>query len=246
MNSPTPSLECSYTRLVVAWVLFLVGCLAAIPAIQPALEEVLFPLRFGRYTFVDITVSLLGLGMPAIILWAIAWWVRSGKPPHRAWFYVIGAIFASSLLWYNVPLWALAIYPAIGGALQLLKWRPVLLPTTPQALLSRLVFAFPDFRECWQGDGNCFRNHDGTSDYCGVFAQFSHFFRDHYHLAPSISIKELGMLLSDCVDLAAPNLHDAATTCFLENLAGEPCLDRLKPHLSQSALDYLAELSEGS
>ena len=245
MNSPTPSLRCSYTRLVVAWVLFLAGCLAAVPAIKSALEEILFPLRFGRYAFVDITIALFGLGMPTIVIWAIAWWARTGKPPHPAWFYTIGAIFVSSLLWYNVPFWALAIYPAIGGALQLLKWRPLLLPTTPQALLNRLVFAFPDFRESWQSDSNYFRYDDAVNDYCGVFAQFSHYFRDHYHLATSRSIKDLGMLLSDCVDLATPNLHDAATTCFLESLAGEPCLDRLKPRLSQNALDYLAELSEG-
>jgi hypothetical protein len=109
---------------------------------------------------------------------------------------------------------------------------------TAQDILDRLVVLFPEFAAIWDGPENYFRRDDGSFTRCGVFSEFSHYFRDHYEQFSSAQVAELGRFVSDCVASADTELGDAAATCFLENVGGERFSPDFRRHLSGEALKF--------
>ena len=110
---------------------------------------------------------------------------------------------------------------------------------TPQALLDQLVVMFPDFRAYWDDPGNCSRDDDGSFTLHGVFAEFTGFFRDRHAALPADQIAALEAFVSECMAPADDGpLDNAAATCFVENIAGEPCDRELSRHLTGEAKRY--------
>ena len=110
---------------------------------------------------------------------------------------------------------------------------------TPRALLDRLVALFPDIRAYWDDPGNCPRDEDGSFTLHGVFAEFTGFFRGRHAALPADRIAALGAFVSECMAPADDGpLDNAAATCFVENIAGEPCDRELSPHLTGEAKRY--------
>ena len=106
---------------------------------------------------------------------------------------------------------------------------------TPQAILDRLLALFPDFGPAWDGEHNYFREDDGSFTRCGVFAQFSIFFRDRYAGFTPAQVAQLAALVSVCVDSGDDPLRDAVAACFLENIEGEPGGVAFARHLNGEA-----------
>jgi hypothetical protein len=110
---------------------------------------------------------------------------------------------------------------------------------TPQDLLDRLVTLFPDFRAFMDDPGNCFRDDDGSFTLHGVFAEFTNFFRERHEALPLDCVAALGAFVSKCMDKADDGpLDNATATCFVENIAGEPCDRELSLHLIGEAKRY--------
>jgi hypothetical protein len=110
---------------------------------------------------------------------------------------------------------------------------------TPHALLDKLVALFPGFRSYWDDPGNCFRDDEGSFTLHGVFAEFTGFFRERYTAFSPDQIASLGTFVSECMAPADDSpLDNAAATCFVENIAGEPCDSELSPHLIGEARRY--------
>jgi hypothetical protein len=109
----------------------------------------------------------------------------------------------------------------------------------PRALLDRLVALVPDFRTYWDNPGNCFRGHDGSFTLHGVFAEFTSFYEERHAGLPADRVAALGAFVSECMAPADDGpLKNAAATCFVENIAGEPCDRQLSPHLTGEARRY--------
>jgi hypothetical protein len=110
---------------------------------------------------------------------------------------------------------------------------------TSRALLDRLVALFPDFGAYWDDPGNCFRDDDGSFTLHGVFAEFTGFFRERHAVLPADRIAALGTFVSECMAPANDGpVDNAAATCFVENIAGEPCDRELSQHLTGEARRY--------
>lgn len=110
---------------------------------------------------------------------------------------------------------------------------------TPQSLLNRLVDLFPDFRTYWDAPGNCCLNDDGSFTLHGVFSKFTGFFRERHTALPADRVAALGAFVSECIAPADDGpLDNAAATCFVENIACEPCDRELSPHLTGEARRY--------
>lgn len=109
----------------------------------------------------------------------------------------------------------------------------------PQALLDRLADLFPDFRAWWDAPNNYHRDQDGSFTLHGVFAEFTHFFKERHTALPTDRIEILGAFLSECMAPADDNpLDNAVATCFVENIAGEPCDRELSRFLTGEARRY--------
>ena len=108
-------------------------------------------------------------------------------------------------------------------------------------LLNRLVALFPDFAAVWDRSTNCFREDDGSFTRCGVFAEFSHYFRDRYEQFNGTQVAELGRFVTEWVASADTELGDAAATCFLENVAGEHFSADFRRQLSGEALKVYSQ-----
>lgn len=109
---------------------------------------------------------------------------------------------------------------------------------TAQTILSRLVALFPEFAAAWDSPDNNFRQDDGSFTGCGVFAEFSHYFRDGYERFSSDQVNAIGRFVTECMASADVELRDAAATCFLENVAGERFSTDFRPHLKEDALRF--------
>ena len=95
-------------------------------------------------------------------------------------------------------------------------------PTTPQDLAELLGSVVPGFSSHLKQRRSLFSDDNGTLTAHGLFAECSHFVRDHFDELPVSSVLDLANFISDCLDGAfGPALDNAAATCFLENLAGE-------------------------
>jgi hypothetical protein len=109
---------------------------------------------------------------------------------------------------------------------------------TAQAILDRLFTLCPDFAVPWDSPDNCFREDDGSFTHCGVFAEFSHYFRDRYERFSPAQVAAVGRFVTKCVAPPDAELSDAAATCFLENVAGERFSAAFRRHLSGEALRF--------
>jgi hypothetical protein len=87
--------------------------------------------------------------------------------------------------------------------------------------------------------GNCFRGDDGSFTLHGVFAEFTHFFQERYAALPADRVAALGAFVSECMAPADDGpLGNAAGTCFVEDIAGEPCDRELSRHRTGEARRY--------
>src|SRR5580704_7599752 len=109
---------------------------------------------------------------------------------------------------------------------------------TAEAILDRLVSLFPDFAAAWDNTHNYFRDDDGSFTRCGVFAVFSHYFRDCYEQFSPAQVSGVGWFVTECVASPDTELGDAAATCFLENVAGDRFSRDFRRHLSDEALRF--------
>ena len=100
----------------------------------------------------------------------------------------------------------------------------------------RLVTIFPEFVSYWNSDENLFRNNDGSFTSCGVFAQLSHFVRDHLPDLSPTALRKLGQFLEECLALPVTDeLYNAAAACFLENIESEDFTSELAAHFGAKA-----------
>jgi hypothetical protein len=109
---------------------------------------------------------------------------------------------------------------------------------TGEAVRSRLVALFPAFAAYWDGPGDCYRDADGSFGPGMVFGAFSGFFRDRYEHLPPDRVAALGAFVSACMDPPGTELDLAASTCFLENVAGERFDPDFRRHLTGEALRF--------
>lgn len=108
-------------------------------------------------------------------------------------------------------------------------------PTTAQAVLDRLIVIVPEFGAVWECDDNLFREEGGAFTCCGVFAEFSHFFRDNYERLSVEQRAAIGRFVGECVASLNDAASDAVASCFLENIAGERFVSDFRRHLSGDA-----------
>ena len=108
---------------------------------------------------------------------------------------------------------------------------------TAYEILNELVRIDPAFRAHWDGD-NLFRDDDGSFTACGVFSQFTDFFREHHERMKTEQLTAIGVFLKQAeVDQV---FAEAAYTCFLENIAGDPSDQTLAPYLPPAALAFMS------
>ena len=116
---------------------------------------------------------------------------------------------------------------------------------TPDELVGRLVGLFPDFADHWEGPDNLSREADGSSTLCGAFAEFSHYFCEHYEELPPERLQALGWVLAECMAEPDTELDEAAATCFLENVAAERFHGDFERFLIGRPLEFYAQWDEG-
>jgi hypothetical protein len=107
---------------------------------------------------------------------------------------------------------------------------------TAKDILDELVRIRPDFRNYWDSE-NYFRDDDGSFTECGVFSQFTGYFRDHHQKMKKEDLEAIAALIGRCE--ADEFLTDSAYTCFLENIAGDPPDETLVPYLSDKAREFM-------
>jgi hypothetical protein len=88
-------------------------------------------------------------------------------------------------------------------------------------ILENLIAIFPAFAIQWSNLQNDFRADDGSFTLCGLFSEFSSFYRDGFTTSSPLQHKSLFALIENCVDDSGDDLDTAACTCFLENISGE-------------------------
>jgi hypothetical protein len=110
--------------------------------------------------------------------------------------------------------------------------------TTAETTLKRLIALTPGFAAGWDAPGNCFREDDGSFTHCGVFAEFSSFFRQSYGQLSSDRVAAIGKFIAECVESEDTELANAAATCFLENITAETFSDDFKRFLSGESLRF--------
>ena len=112
-------------------------------------------------------------------------------------------------------------------------------PPTPEDVVQRLVAVFPAFGPYWAAD-DLFKT-DGAFTFCGVFSTFSFFVRDEFERLPVGSLRALGEFLEECMAEPGSEIDNAAATCFLENLSGEPLSPVLKAFLTGNPLRFFEQ-----
>jgi hypothetical protein len=108
---------------------------------------------------------------------------------------------------------------------------------TANDILAELIRIRPDFQAHWASE-NLFLDDDGTFTACGVFSQFTGFFRERHHEMKKEELEAVAALVSRCE--RDDFLSESAYTCFLENIAGDPSDKTLAPYLSQAALEFMS------
>jgi len=112
---------------------------------------------------------------------------------------------------------------------------------SPADVHARLVSIFPEFAGCWDSPNNYFRESDGTFTVWSVFAQFSHYFREHFASFSGSVLSALARFIDECMASPGTDIDNATATCFLENLAGHHSAAVLSPFLGRAAQDFLSQ-----
>jgi len=108
---------------------------------------------------------------------------------------------------------------------------------TAQEILQEFVRIRPDF-EAYGNDGDLFLRDDGSFTACGVFSQFTDFFRERHLEMKKEELEAIATLVGRCE--TDDFLTESAYTCFLENIAGDPPDETLAPYLSRAALQFMS------
>ncbi len=111
----------------------------------------------------------------------------------------------------------------------------------PRDLLQQFVKFTPEFQAQWNSDHNLSLDDDGTFTLHGVASEFSYFFKDNYARLSDADFKELFEFIES--NLVEPGveetlLDNALCTCFLENIASEPCGEAAKPWMGRKSRGY--------
>jgi hypothetical protein len=113
---------------------------------------------------------------------------------------------------------------------------------TAADILEELVRIRSDFRAYGDRE-NYFRDEDGSFTPCGAFSHFTHFFRDRHLELKKEELEAVAKLVGRCEK--DDGLRDAAYTCFLENIAGDPPDRTLAPYLSREAVGFMSNWRPG-
>ena len=117
--------------------------------------------------------------------------------------------------------------------------RPQRQPMTPSNIVEVLSQVVPGFGDHWSTGESLFIGEDGEFASAGVFAECSHFVRENFSALPATSLSELGEFLSNCMEERfGDDIANAAASCFLENLAGEPFHQEFAVHLRPVARKF--------
>jgi hypothetical protein len=116
---------------------------------------------------------------------------------------------------------------------------------TPEELFGRLAVLFPDFSEYWEGPDNDHRDPDGSFTLEGAFAEFSGYFCERYEELPSERLQGLAWLLLECMADPDSDLDDAASSGFLDNVAGERFHQDFARYLIGRPQEYYAQWDGG-
>jgi hypothetical protein len=109
----------------------------------------------------------------------------------------------------------------------------------PKELLIHLVKIFPEFQVYWDSPKNYFCGSNGEFTLHGVFAEFTHFFKENHSAQSDTQIEAFGKFVSECMAPADDSpLGNATATCFVENIAGEPCARKLSRYLTGESRRY--------
>lgn len=108
---------------------------------------------------------------------------------------------------------------------------------TASGILEELILIRPNFGAFWNGE-NLFRGPEGSFTACGVFSHFTRFFREQHSNMKKNELEAVAALIERCeID---ESLAEAAYTCFLENIAGDPPDATLSPYLSATATEFMS------
>jgi len=113
---------------------------------------------------------------------------------------------------------------------------------TASYILEELIRIRPDFRQYWEGE-NYFLEEDGSFTACGVFSQFTDFFREQHHKMKKEELEAVTALVGRCESDEFSS--ESAYTCFLENIAGDPPDETLAPYLSTAAIEFMSHWKPG-
>ena len=103
--------------------------------------------------------------------------------------------------------------------------------------LNVLTAIFPGFQKVWEDSD--FRSEDGIGTAHGVLAEFSHFYRDNFRSFGDGQLRQLSELINHWFDGVDDAMDNAVATCFLENVAGEACVEPLRHLLKDDALHFM-------
>ena len=108
---------------------------------------------------------------------------------------------------------------------------------TARDILAELIRIRSDFRAYWDAE-NHFQDDPDSITPCGVFSQFTGFFRAQHLKMKKEEFEAVAALVSRC---ESDNfLTESAYTCFLENIAGDPPDETLAPYLSTAAVEFIS------
>jgi hypothetical protein len=108
---------------------------------------------------------------------------------------------------------------------------------TARDILEELIRIRSDFRAYWDTE-NHFQDDPDSITPCGVFSQFSGFFRQQHMEMKKEELEAIAALVGRCE--ADAFLSESAYTCFLENIAGDPSDETLAPYLSPAAIEFMS------
>lgn len=109
-----------------------------------------------------------------------------------------------------------------------------------EELLELLCRLFPPFRPYWEADDNCFRDADDFTVH-GIYACFSHYFSAAYDEHNVAALSQLFASIESAIICDHKNCDgsaNAATTCFLENIAGTTPGERARIFMGAESRRY--------
>lgn len=100
-------------------------------------------------------------------------------------------------------------------------------------MLYDLIEMFPAFKAEWESDETYCKEDDGSYSYHGLFAEFGHYFQDHFAEMSEGKIHEFCGYIETFVrdDEVHEIVDNAICTCFLENVYGKPFDTELPKYL---------------